>query len=105
MAAEKGTIKNNIRKILQLSTPRKQKIKAMEELSELIRAIARYEIYTGSIKEILKNGENIVEEMADVQIMLYQLKMIYGIKEKEVDAVMLEKTERTIERLGADDKS
>ena len=41
--------------------------KAIEELSELIRALAR-----------MNDQENIAEEMADVRIMLDQLEMILG---------------------------
>ena len=43
-----------------------QQFKAIEELSELIRALARFD------------DENIAEEMADVRIMLDQLEIIFG---------------------------
>ena len=42
-----------------------QQFKAIEELSELIRALARFD------------DENIAEEMADVRIMLDQLEIIF----------------------------
>jgi hypothetical protein len=44
-----------------------QRDKAIEELSELIRALARAD-----------DAENIAEEMADVRIMLDQLEIIFG---------------------------
>ena len=44
-----------------------QRDKAIEELSELIRALARCD-----------DPENIAEEMADVRIMLDQLEIIFG---------------------------
>ena len=44
-----------------------QQFKAIEELSELIRALARYD-----------DAENVAEEMADVRIMLDQLEIIFG---------------------------
>lgn len=44
-----------------------QRFKAIEELSELIRALARCD-----------DSENIAEEMADVRIMLDQLEIIFG---------------------------
>ena len=44
-----------------------QRDKAIEELSELIRALARCD-----------DHENIAEEMADVRIMLDQLELIFG---------------------------
>lgn len=45
----------------------KQRDKAIEELSELIRALARCD-----------DAENVAEEMADVRIMLDQLEIIFG---------------------------
>ena len=44
-----------------------QRDKAIEELSELIRALARAD-----------DAENVAEEMADVRIMLDQLEIIFG---------------------------
>ena len=44
-----------------------QRDKAIEELSELIRALARAD-----------DPENVAEEMADVRIMLDQLEIIFG---------------------------
>lgn len=48
-----------------------QRDKAIEELSELIRALARSD-----------DPENIAEEMADVRIMLDQLELIFGNGQK-----------------------
>ena len=47
-----------------------QRDKAIEELSELIRALARAD-----------DPDNIAEEMADVRIMLDQLEIIFGNRE------------------------
>lgn len=44
-----------------------QRDKAIEELSELIRALARCD-----------DAENVAEEMADVRIMLDQLEIMFG---------------------------
>ena len=62
---------NNIRKmILEKAIAHygkgPQRDKAIEELSELIRALARCDDY-----------ENLAEEMADVRIMLDQLELIF----------------------------
>ena len=46
--------------------PGAQQFKAIEELSELIRALARAD-----------DAENVAEEMADVRIMLDQLELIF----------------------------
>lgn len=50
--------------------PAHQAEKAVEELAELIRAVARDDV------------DNIAEEIADVRIMIDQLEMIYGIEDR-----------------------
>lgn len=69
----------------------KQKIKAIEEMSELQKELC---------KDILHKGkkENITEEMADVEIMLNQLKIIFDNEEK-VKEIIEEKIKRTKERI------
>lgn len=62
-----------------------QDYKAIEELSELIRAISR------------GDRENIVEEMADVYIMLIQMEQAYNIKMYELQEKMKSKLNRTLE--------
>ncbi len=66
-----------------------QNLKAIEELSELIRALSR-SVYGGGPEPVL---ENIAEEMADVYIMLEQLQMIFGNQDK-VKQQMKEKLNR-----------
>ena len=59
--------------------PRRQMVKAMEELGELIQAIARY---VGAKDEGAAGGfevEGIAEEIADVEIMLQQVRIICDI--------------------------
>lgn len=61
---------DNVRKRILVAAIHKygqsmQQFKAIEELSELIRALARFD------------DENIAEEMADVRIMLDQLELIF----------------------------
>ena len=68
-----------------------QQLKAIEELSELIRALARSD-----------DHENIAEEMADVRIMLDQLELIFNNREK-VWQYELKKLKRLNERLHAAD--
>lgn len=57
--------------VVRTNGPQKQKIKAMEEMAELIHAISR-----DLTNET--DRENLAEEMADVSIMLEQLLIIYG---------------------------
>lgn len=65
----------------------KQKLKAIEEMSELTKAICK------------DDRENIIEELADVKIMIAQLMLIYNIDVEEVFKVMDAKVERTMNRI------
>ena len=51
-----------------------QKIKAIEEMGELIQAIS---------KSLLDGKNNVEEEIADVEIMLTQLKIMYSLNDIE----------------------
>ena len=51
-----------------------QKVKAIEEMGELIQAIS---------KSLLDNKNNVEEEIADVEIMLTQLKIMYNLSDVE----------------------
>ena len=66
-----------------------QQLKAIEELAELIRALARGD-----------DSENVAEEMADVRIMLDQLEIMFGNCE-DVRRIELEKLDRLNRRLHA----
>lgn len=70
----------------------KQIGKAIEELSELIRALAR-----------CNDRDNINEEMADVQIMLYQLVYIFDNSDQIYDWMDI-KLERLKKRMEEDDE-
>ena len=69
--------------------PGAQQMKAIEELSELIRAIARAD-----------DPDNIAEEMADVEIMLAQLRIILG-NDADVERWKVKKLQRLNRRLHA----
>lgn len=71
-----------------------QKLMAIEEMSELTKAICKD--FRGKL-----NMENLVEEMADVQIMLEQLKIIYDAHEA-VDTAMELKIKRLRQLLNMD---
>ena len=89
---------NNIyEEIIKKFGEEKQIIVAIEELSELQKALCKY----------LRNGEltyNLLEEMADVYIMLEQLKIIFNIDLPEIFDEMNRKLERTKERYLTDEK-
>ena len=71
----------------------RQVIVAIEELSELQKEFCK----------ALRNNsnyDNIVEEIADVEIMLEQMKIYFKINETEIEEMKKHKIERTKERLG-----
>lgn len=65
---------------------------AIEEFSELIKEICKYKRGEGNL-------DNIIEEMADCQIMLAQLRIIFGIRLDDISRVKWEKLERLAKRL------
>ena len=69
-----------------------QKKTALEEMSELQKEICKN--WRGK-----DNYDEIAEEIADVEIMLDQLKMIYGISERQVLKFRNDKVIRLKERL------
>lgn len=60
------------KKIVSLSTSKKQKLKVIEELSELVRAVSRY-ISDSDNKD---NIDNVFEEMCDVYIVMRELELL-----------------------------
>lgn len=83
---------NNIKRILFHYGNEHQKRKAMEELQELRDAIAL---------ELLEldTREHIIEEIADVMVMIEQLKLIYHITDDEIQKVIDFKVKRQLERI------
>lgn len=55
-----------------------QQIVAMEELGELIQAISKIARWECSLETLSECIDNLAEEIADVEIMLEQLKQCYG---------------------------
>lgn len=72
---------------------KKQQDIAIEELAELQKAIIKYRREPSD-----KAKEAVVEEIADVQVMLEQLKIIYSCRTK-IDAIMDAKIDRQIKRI------
>lgn len=69
-----------------------QKQVAIEEMAELTKEICKD--FRGK-----KNKDNIIEEIADIEIMLTQLMIIYNINPYELDEVKINKLVRLSERL------
>lgn len=76
---------------------------AMEECSELIKAISkvcRYLMVDDEYDEEYEElKENVVEEMADVMICQYMLMKIFAIPEKQIDDMIEKKMERNLKRI------
>ena len=86
-----------------------QSRQCIEELSELIQAICkdkRKRTATSNNSEIIKpiskfseTGSHVIEEIADVEIMLEQLKLLMDCSD-EVKKVKISKINRQLERIG-----
>lgn len=72
-----------------------QKVKAIEELSELIKALSKDLLKEGIPKE---NRLNIIDEIADVNIMITQLIIMFDCKKEVLDRIDY-KIKRMIERV------
>lgn len=70
-----------------------QKLIAIEEMAELQKAIVKH-----IRQESEENTNAVIEEIADVQVMLEQLKMIFSCKSK-IDEIMDAKIDRQIKRV------
>ena len=84
--------RDNIFKTLINKFGDKQMVVAIEELSELQKELCKA-IRGQEVKE------NIIEELADVSIMLCQIMIYFEIEEADVIKVMDEKIQRTMNRL------
>lgn len=72
---------------------------AQEELAELIQAISKYNRSLDNQFDKEKAKQMIIEEMADVTIMMAQLIDITEIKQSQIDVAIKLKTLRMEERL------
>ena len=75
-------------KIIEMNGKEKQKVKAIEELQELISAIQS------------DDTDNVAEEVADVHIMLTQLSFIYCLNKEYMESLIDYKLNRTLFRMG-----
>ena len=73
-----------------------QKKILIEELSELIQAVIKVDRAEGSLSDVLKNYDNLIEEIADCEIMIFQIKHLLAIN---TDDFIEKKVARQIERI------
>ena len=76
----------------------------IEECAELIQAINKYKRKFLRGQPVRESGgktprDMIVEEIADVEVMLCQIKQMFGITELEIEDVAERKIERTMMRM------
>ena len=79
-------ITETLQKAIDTYGEREQSAMAMEECGELIRAVNKMHRDPNA-----KNRQNLIEEIADVSIMMNQLLMMYDIDENEVEDVYTDK--------------
>jgi hypothetical protein len=88
-----------VAKILQKAIdtwgPTLQEDVCIEEMSELTKAIIKHRRASNNL-EIKTGPENIIEEIADVQIMLDQMRLIYG-DTAEQEAFKVERLRKRLE--------
>lgn len=92
------TSKETMHKAINTYGVENQIIKTVEELSELSQALCKFlsKPYTESDRTIL---DNIYEEIADVEIMLEQCKMIFYESEDKINDYKKKKIKRLERRL------
>ena len=74
-----------------------QREKLKEESEELREAIK--DIETGTIDKYEDNIKHLIEEIADVEVLLRQFILEYGIEQGELILEMKHKVDRTIKRI------
>ena len=79
-------MKDKLEKIINHYGYNHQKIKLVEECSELIRAIAT------------EDDQNMLEEMADVSVLIDEITYHFPLVREEFEKIRLFKVNRTIER-------
>lgn len=72
---------------------------AMEECAELIQAINKMSRLNKGYKDYKSAKDNLTEEIADVLIMIEQLKIMYNITDDDIQHWIDYKHERQIKRL------
>ena len=91
----KKTNKDALEKAIKKYGVEKQLLVCMEEPAELIQAISKVERYP----EDSTRMQDLIEEMADVTICLEYLKLIYNIRQEEIDGWINRKVKRISKKI------
>lgn len=96
-------ISTEIKKVAEHYGYEAQSNQLVEECAELIQAVNKYRRAKGKGQGVILPEqialENLVEEIADVEIMLEQIKHLLQITEEDIQAVKLYKVNRAKERI------
>lgn len=93
---------NDIHKIADHYGFKAQSIMLIEEMAELTQAITKYKRFTENgqpVRNVISKSmlkSNIVEEIADVEIMLEQIKYLLNITDEDTSKIKAEKIRRTL---------
>ena len=85
-----------------------QSRQCIEEMAELTVALNKYHRITNDMNYVYEHTkciDSIKEEIADVTIMLEQIKYLLQISNEEIDEIIEQKLNRQLERIGADERT
>ena len=86
---------NDIKTLALTKTPGGNLLKLFEEMGELMQAINHMYENCG----LPQNRDNLIEEMADVEICMRIVRQMYGIFDEDYDAMIDRKMKRNIGRI------
>lgn len=97
-------ISDELKKVADYYGYEEQSNQLIEECAELIQALSKYHRASGKgqpIADYQKTTvlDNIIEEIADVEVMLEQIKYLLNISEDDISAVIQAKTIRQKKRM------
>lgn len=93
-----------IKQVCRINTAQNILTISTEELAELIQVICKLKRWVNNDKTLRKEGSQIYkelkEELADVYLLLEQIKLITTINNYEIERRISEKIRRTFEKVG-----
>lgn len=92
------SVDGNYKDLIEFYGKEAQARQAMEECAELIQAINKRLRYPDNDKAL----DGLYEEIADVEIMIDQLRIMFDLDEKKLDEWVKKKTKRVFDRLKND---
>ena len=97
-------MKRGLLKIIEHFGVNNQQRKLQEEVFELQEAITTHELkksveYEIPLTEIIGTEEHIIEELADIMVILKEVQYIYKINSKDIRKIMKNKIKRTLKRI------